>query len=258
MSLVDLRHLSSPQAAALAREAIGVVMVGAVEQHGPHLPLGTDSFITNALVRGVADLVAVDVVAAPPVFVGRSDHHLTFPGTVSLPPDVMNGVLGAHVAGLVGLGLARVALFSAHGGNFAALGAFAEGYRGPARVRAYADFGRFLAVMARAGADAGLVAPATDSHAGAYETSMVLALLGPGAVDDFSDVQGYTAAEEGWLERLQTGRIEDLSPTGVIGRPDGANAEAGRRILDALAAELADWMTGAFALERPSSVEARP
>ena len=257
MSLVDLRRLTSDEAASLDEDAVGVVQIGAIEQHGPHLPLGTDAFITEALVSAVAEMVPTQVVAAPPIFPGRSDHHLGFAGTISLPAEVLDGLLIAYVSMLCGLGLSKVMLFSAHGGNFGALASFAGAYRGPATVRAYDDFRRFLDVMARAGSEAGLDAPATDSHAGAYETSLVLALNGPEAVRDFSSVEGYTAGEDGWLARLQRGRIENLSPSGVIGRPAGASADVGARILDALAAELADWLTRTFARSTPADAGSR-
>jgi creatinine amidohydrolase len=143
----------------------------------------------------------------------------------------------------------RVALFSAHAGNFAALRTFAErGGHGALEVRAYGDAERLLAVLARAGREAGLDAPGTDSHAGAYETSLVLSLLGEDRVREFDSIEGYTAGEPGWLERLAAEGVEQLSPNGVIGRPRGANAAAGSRILEALSAELAGWLIEVFGL----------
>jgi creatinine amidohydrolase len=254
VTYVDLRGLTSSQAAALDAGAIGIVPVGACEQHGPHLPLGTDSLITEALVRDVAGRVAAPLVVAPLIAVGLSDHHAAFAGTVTLARETLFALVDAHVAAFARMGVRRVALLSAHGGNFAALAEAAGAAGSGVEVHAYADFARFLAVMADAGRAAGLDAPATDSHAGAYETSMVLALAGADAVGDFADVEGYTAAEDGWLERLSDG-VEQLSPTGVIGRPAGATAAVGVRVLDALAGEIADWLGRTFALE-PAAMSA--
>jgi creatinine amidohydrolase len=255
VTYVDLRGLTSPQAAALDARAIGIVPVGACEQHGPHLPLGTDSLITEALVRDVAGRVAAPLVVAPLIAVGLSDHHAAFAGTVTLARETLFALVEAHVAAFARMGVRRVALLSAHGGNFAALGeAAGAAVESGVEVHAYADFARFLAVMAGAGRAAGLDAPATDSHAGAYETSMVLALAGAEAVGDFADVEGYTAAEDGWLERLSDG-VQQLSPTGVIGRPAGATAAVGARVLDAVAGEMADWLGRTFALE-PAAMSA--
>jgi creatinine amidohydrolase len=256
VTFVDLRRLTSPQAAALDARAIGIVQVGACEQHGPHLPLGTDSLVTEALVRDVAERVAEPAVVAPLIAVGLSDHHAAFAGTVTLARDTLFALVEAHVAAFARMGVRRVALVSAHGGNFAALAEAAGAAAGHgAEVHAYADFERFLAVMAGAGRAAGLSAPETDSHAGAYETSMVLALAGAGAVGDFAEVEGYTAAEDGWLERL-SGGVQALSPTGVIGRPAGATAAVGVRVLDALAGEIADWLGRTFGLEPVTSAAA--
>jgi creatinine amidohydrolase len=247
VTYVDLRSITSAEASALPAGAIGVVQVGALEQHGPHLPLCTDDLITEAVVRRVAERVAVPLVVAPLVAVGLSDHHAAFPGTVTLERAVFDGLLEAHVAAFARMGVRRVALVSAHGGNFRALGELADRLRAPdLDVRAYADFARFLQVMAAAGRDAGLDAPPTDSHAGAYETSMVLAIAGDDAVREHASVEGYTANEDGWLERLQRDGVGALSPIGVIGRPAGANAEAGHGELDALADEVAAWLVAAF------------
>jgi creatinine amidohydrolase/Fe(II)-dependent formamide hydrolase-like protein len=246
MSHVDLRHVTSAEVARFGPAAVGVLQVGATEQHGPHLPIGTDAFITEALVRTAAERVQEPVLVAPLINVGRSDHHLSFTGTISVPADVFDGLLEAHHRAFAAAGVSRVALVSAHAGNFAALRAFADRH-GP-DVQAYDDLGRFLAVMGEAAREVGLHPPQTDSHAGAYETSIILSLLGPAHVREFADVEGYTAAEPGWLERIGREGIAALSPSGVIGRPAGASAPAGLRILDALAAELAGWLTQTFRL----------
>jgi len=255
LTFVDLRRLTSPQAAALDGRTVGVVEVGACEQHGPHLPLATDNLITEALVREAAERVVEPVVVAPLVAVGLSDHHAAFAGTVTLTRETLLSVVDAHVAAFARMGVRRVALLSAHGGNFAALGD-AAARASAAEVHAYTDFAGLLATMAKAGRAAGLDAPATDSHAGAYETSMVLAIEGEDAVGAFDAVEGYVAAEEGWLERL-AGGVHELSPTGVVGRPAGATAAVGVRILDALAEEIAGWLARTFGLAAREAATAR-
>jgi creatinine amidohydrolase len=249
MSYVELRYLTSAEASSFGGEAVGLIQVGATEQHGPHLPIGTDSVMTAAIVRAAAEQLEEPLLVAPLIEVGRSDHHLSFPGTISVPEGAFQELLAAHAEAFAAAGVVRVALFSAHAGNFAALQAFAgRDDRGALDVRAYADAARFLAVLARAGGEAGLDAPATDSHAGAYETSVMLELLGGDRVRSFDSVEGYTADEPGWLGRLGSEGIERLSANGVIGRPRGANAAAGARILEALATELSGWLIEAFRL----------
>ena len=249
MTFVELGALTSPEAAELAGDAVGIVQVGAVEQHGPHLPLRTDCLITEAVVRGVADRVAEPLVVAPLIAAGLSDHHARFPGTVTLPREVLGGVVEAHIAAFARMGMRRVALLSAHGGNFRALDDIASASLiSGVEVHAYGDFERFLRVMAQAGREAGLDPPETDSHAGAFETSMVLALAGPEAVGEIESVEGYTAAEPGWLGRMTRDGVDALSGTGVLGRPAGATAAAGAREIDALCDEIAGWLTATFRL----------
>jgi creatinine amidohydrolase len=249
VTFVDLGSLTSPETSALAGDAIGVVQVGAVEQHGPHLPLRTDCLITEAVVRGAAERVAEPVVVAPLIPAGLSGHHIRFPGTVTLRRDVFDGVIEAHIEVFARMGVRGVALLSAHGGNFAALADIAAASLvSGVDVHAYGDFMRFLQVMAAAGRGAGLDPPETDSHAGAFETSMVLALAGDLVAADVGSVDGYTAAEPGWLARMQSDGVDALSSTGVIGRPAGATAVAGEREIAALADEIAGWLVTTFGL----------
>jgi creatinine amidohydrolase len=144
-----------------------------------------------------------------------------------------------------------VALFSAHGGNFGALAALAEEYAGHERLRVvgHADMGAYVQVMLRAAAGAGLEVPETDIHAGGLETSQILHLVGEDRITVAPDLEGYVAAEPGWLERLMVDGIKAVSPNGVLGRPAGATAAAGQAICAALADELAAWIAEQLELE---------
>src|SRR5205823_9336517 len=125
-----------------------------------------------------------------------STHHLGFPGTLTLPPDVLAGALDALVEAFAGMGVERVAVVSAHGGNFAFLGEYAAARD---RVAAYSDLDGFLAVMFEAARELGVEPPETDVHAGALETSLALHLF-PELVGETAGVDGLLAAEPGWLE----------------------------------------------------------
>jgi creatinine amidohydrolase len=146
------------------------------------------------------------------------------------------------------MGIRKIAVISAHGGNFRFAGELAAEWGGEARVAAYADLGRFLDVCLRASAEAGLPLPETDVHAGGMETSMMLAAF-PELVRPFDGVTGYTAAEPGWLERVFDG-IHTLSETGVLGDVRGANAAAGEAMFTALADELADFFARELDVDR--------
>ena len=260
MTYVPLAQLTWPDAEALrGQRAVGLIPTGAIEQHGPHLPLATDAIIAEYLAREIAGRLVEPVVVAPVLPGGISSHHLEFPGTVDLGEDVFTGYLRAYVDTLTRLGIEDIALFSAHGGNFAVLGRFAADHAqagGGGRVIAYTDLARYLAVMMSGGESVGLTAPETDAHAGGLETSQMMFLLGEDAIQ-VPEAEGYTAAEPGWMDRLFAEGMKALTPIGVLGRVQGASAKAGKAISEALADELALWIADSFELAAPQLQAAR-
>jgi creatinine amidohydrolase len=239
MSYIDLQTLTWPEAERLGADgAVGLVALASLEQHGPHLPLATDSLLGERLAHDVAERLPGPVVVAPVVRGGLSTHHLGFPGTVTVPPDAYRALVVAFLEGLERMGIERIAVFSSHGGNFGFVQELVDGYTGAATLAGYSDLLRFLEVMMAAAAEKGLQAPETDVHAGGLETSMMLAAYAD-TVRPFDGVVGYTAAEPGWLERIFTEGIRPVSESGVLGDLAGASAEVGEALFDALADELA-------------------
>jgi creatinine amidohydrolase len=250
---IELQDLTSAEAARLVEgsRVVGLIGLGAVEQHGPHLPLATDAIIAKHLSDAVADRLAAPVLVAPVLPGGLSTHHLGFAGTVDLAPTVVGGFVDALLSTMAELGVADVALFSAHGGNFGLLGEIVERYAShpSLRVIAYTDIARYLDVMMRAAATEGLEAVSCDAHAGALETSQILHILGADRISVPDGLEGYVAAEPGWYERLGADGMKALSPNGVLGRPADATAAAGAAICAALAEELAGWIARSFELQ---------
>jgi creatinine amidohydrolase len=253
---VELELLTSAEAGRLASggRVVGLIGTGAVEQHGPHLPLGTDAIIARHLAGEIAARLRETVVVAPVLPGGMSAHHLAFPGTVDLGGDLFAGYVRALLSTMDRLGIRDVALFSAHGGNFARIAELAAEYDGHERLRviAYADLMGYIEVMSGAAARTGLEAVACDAHAGALETSQMLFLHGPERIRFAPDLEGYVAAEPGWLERLAAEGIDALSANGVLGRPADATAQAGAAICAALADAIAEWMARELGLEAPA------
>ena len=256
MTYVSLEQLTWPDAEALrGRRAVGLIPTGAIEQHGPHLPLATDAIIAEYLAREIAGRLVEHVVVAPVLPGGMSAHHLEFPGTVHLGEDVFSGYIRAYVDTMTKLGIEEIGVFSAHGGNFGLIGRLAAEYAqavGGCRVVAYTDLARYLAVMMSSAETVGLTAPETDAHAGGLETSQMMFLLGEDAIQ-VPETEGYTAAEPGWMDKLFAEGMKALTPIGVLGRVEGASAKAGKAICDALADELAAWLADAFQLDTPLS-----
>jgi creatinine amidohydrolase len=242
MSYVRMTGLTWPEAEQL-EDAIGLIPTGAVEQHGPHLPLGTDCFIAEELARRIAERLADPVVVAPALPGGLSTHHLAFPGTVTLPEDVFTGVLDAYVAAFERMGIRRVAIITGHGGNLGFLGHYEEAHAAKGsgtRLIGHHDFAGYVEAMFAGAQAAGFDPPATDVHAGGVETSQGLALF-PQLVRPH-DLTGYVADEDGWQERMFSDGIDAVTPIGVLGDPSRASAEVGEAVFAHLADYLAGWI----------------
>jgi creatinine amidohydrolase len=213
-----LDAMTWPELSALASGLLLAVPLGATEQHGPHLPFGTDTTVAAAL----ADRLAAardDVVVAPAVPYGSSGEHAAFPGTLSIGGPALEMLLVELVRSADAF--AGVVLVSGHGGNAAPLRAAA------ARL---GEEGRQVLAWAPA-------VPGGDAHAGRTETSLLLA-LDPGSVRAGAAEPGNTRPLAELLPTLQADGVAAVSANGVLGDPTGADAREGARLLDAMAAEL--------------------
>jgi creatinine amidohydrolase len=213
--------LTWPQARARGGRVL-VVPLGATEQHGPHLPLSTDTDVARALAARLAGRRA-DVDVAPAVPYGASGEHAGFPGTLSVGQEALELLLVELVRSATST-WRRVVLLSAHGGNAAPL------RRAVARLRAESR-------------DVRAWSPSWpgDAHAGRTETSLQLA-LSPQRVLLAHAVAGATAPLADLLPQLTAGGVAAVSPTGVLGDPAGASAAEGERLLDAAVDALHRWL----------------
>lgn len=160
---------------ALAPEAVAVLPVGAVEQHGPHLPTGTDALVADAVARAACEQLPDGVTAllAPTLAYGSSDHHLPFGGTLSLSPATLAAVLGDLLRSLRAGGCERALIVNAHGGNAEICGAVAQ-----AAAIEHDMLAAAVSYWRVSTPPAPLAGRPFPGHAGAYETSLVLALAG--------------------------------------------------------------------------------
>ncbi|KNX37895.1 mycofactocin biosynthesis peptidyl-dipeptidase MftE [Luteipulveratus halotolerans] len=204
----------SPQVADAA--PLVLVPVGSVEQHGPHLPLGTDTLVAQAVAARAAALVddpEHPVTVAPAIAFGASGEHEGFAGTVSIGQDALGAVV--LELGRSACRWARgVVLVNAHGGNAVPLARAVE------RLRFE---GRAVAWVAAGVADG-------DAHAGRTETSLMLHLLPDAVRLDLAEA-GPTAPVSTMLGRLRAGGVHEVSPNGVLGDPAGATAAEGGHVL---------------------------
>ena len=195
-----------------------LVPLGSLEQHGPHLPLDTDTRIAVAVATGAAG-GREGVAVAPPLAFGSSGEHAAFAGTLSIGTRALRELL-VELGRDAGRDWDALLFVNGHGGNVDALRAAV------ARLRSEGCRCEALSVSPACG----------DAHAGVTETSLMLH-LDPGAVRLDLAEPGERRPVGELMDRLRADGVRSVSPNGVLGDPRGATAAEGRRLFDELIVE---------------------
>jgi creatinine amidohydrolase len=240
----NFAYLNWKQVDALPRDSTLLVLpTAAIEQHGYHLPLATDTLINNLLLGHALSKLPTDLsaYALPPVHYGKSNEHAGFPGTLSVSASTFMAVLHDLGASLSAAGFQKLVLYNTHGGNTALIDVMARDLRAEFGLRTFALHGSggisFEGLNAQE--------KAYGFHAGEVETALLLASV-PELVDRSAYTVNYIAdiskpemllpenapATFAWLTR-------DIASSGVMGDPRPATAENGARWLDEAATRLA-------------------
>ena len=227
---VCLERMSWPEIESAIGEGktTAIVVAGSSEQHGPHLPEGTDAMIGEGLGIRLAWKLG-NALVAPVIRPGCSDHHLAFAGTVSISPELLLGIIDAYVASLRRHGFRHFFIFASHGGNFPVLARMVE--RGlPPDVVVVSDLGNFAGVMLGALRRFGRESK-TIPHADASETGEML-VLHPDLVHMDRAEAGYVGEVDPVL--LMEQGLKAFTKNGVLGDPVGATEEMGEEVLESL------------------------
>lgn len=227
-----------------AKDAVVVLPVASMEQHGPHLPVGVDTILCGGVCRLAAERADTDVVVAPTLWCGLAEHHMAFGGTFTFDIPTYRAVLLALLKSIERHGFHRVVIVNGHGGNIAALAAFLPDFARETSLQVRATTYFLLAQEA--------MAPFMDDqvsvlHACEVETSMMM-VLAPETVrqDRLPEAFGMLGADLTALTRPTVGRYQpfrEMTQTGVIGDARKATPAKGTAFLDAAADALAKLLS---------------
>jgi creatinine amidohydrolase len=235
---VELLEMTWPQVAALSRDTPVVVPIAALEQHGRHMPLFTDSLLLGEVMHRIKEPLKERVLFTPLMWLGNSHHHLDFPGTMSASPRVYLDLLIDLAENLIAHGFRRIVLLNGHGGNIVPAQQALFELRQKTRQRA--DLLLLSTTYWTAGTRTGPIDPSLKQtqmgHACEFETSMMLRIR-PELVGDYHgaiDVpwgRAFAPASRAWITK-------DRTVPGHIGYPQHASAEKGEILFRAFTADV--------------------
>jgi creatinine amidohydrolase len=207
-----------------------IVCFGSHEQHGRHLPLGTDAFFGDRIGEGLAK--RLDAFLAPVYRVGCSQHHMGFPGTITLTSETFGKLVCDTAQSLSQHGFEKILLIPTHGGNFKPLEDAVKnmGAIEGCEVLTFTDLNGLIERMYQSSGERGISKGQAGIHAGEWETSLMLSLK-PEMVKMNETIAGYTGDFRAIKDRIFDG-LHLIDKNGVLGDPTLANGSRGRSYLD--------------------------
>jgi creatinine amidohydrolase len=208
-----------------------IVMLAAMEQHGPHLPIGTDTYLGYATGERLARRLG-DALVAPVVTIGYSVGHLPMAGTISIAESTLEAVIGDVCRSLAHHGFREIILLCSHGGNYRAIRTILSRLReehGDIRISTLTDFDEWLEQMTKFAAREGLDMARLGVHAAQGETSLMLAYR-PELVQMEKACEGFIGdASIRWRSKVPP-PMDTMSPTGILGDARGSTAALGEKM----------------------------
>ena len=237
-----LHEITREEAARRAPGALAVLPVGATEQHGPHLPLGTDFLIVEHVTRAAAQeaRASIDVLVAPTFQIGSSHHHLPFGGTISLSTERYYGALRDMTETLIQSGFRRIFIVNGHGGNHELIQLVIRdlALRHACNLAAASYWDLAREPLAEHAPDLRQRLP---GHAGVFETSLIMALRPELVANPLPhrspEELARTTVPPAPFRAERHGFWKSID--GYTDSPDQASAERGQRFLEIVVAAVA-------------------
>ena len=237
-----LAEMNWPAVAALSKDTPVVIPLAALEQHGHHLPLFTDSLLVGEIARRAEQQLHDSVLFAPVMWLGNSEHHMDFPGTMSASPRTYIDLVVDMIENFIAHGFRRIVLVNGHGGNNVPgqQATFEVRQRHRTRDDLLLLFACYWALGAQPRQSDPSLEQSAMGHACEWETSMILALR-PELVGDYR--QAKTVDPAGPFDPAQRAWItKDRSAAGHIGNPAVASAHKGKALLDLFTADVVNLL----------------
>jgi creatinine amidohydrolase len=254
---IFLAEMTWPEVEERLKESnIAIIPVGSTEQHGPALPLNNDIFTAYTLAKMAVDQVKEDVkpVIMPPIPFGVSEHHMGFPGTISLRPETFINVIVDVCKSLIHHGFKKIVIVNGHGGNDASLSIAA------AKVKR--ETGAFVTIVNWWTLAGDIIQKVVNSplfHACETETSVALA-IGQNVYMDKTVKEIPQTAMPNFLKYDLFAKppvveipidMKSLTKSGVIGDATRASPEKGKQIVDVVVSRLAEFLRELKSLQQP-------
>jgi len=220
-----------------------IIPVGSTEQHGPHLPLGTDTLQTIDMVRFTAmrlESEGVKVVPGPAIPFGLAPYHMDFPGTISLRPETFHALLMDICRCLIGHGFRNMYLFLGHGGNWGAMQIVAHELTRETGANVVAlnwlpylhkEYPKILKLNDSSHAGEGETSRSLVSHPGLVLRERMQVLMMKEKADELEG-EDHPLIGGGVLNGNRS--MKDATPIGSMGNPTVATAETGQKVYDVI------------------------
>lgn len=219
-----------------------VIPVGSHEQHGPHLTLDTDSDIAYEISKGAMDKVKVPCSVLPTLFVGISEHHMNYPGTLTLKPETLKNVINDIVHSLYRHGIRKVLIINAHGGNQSILASTIDSLG--SELEGNYVLANYWSLISDTIYKITNVNPGDADHAGELETSLKM-YFSPEDVREDLIVPGEAKGNNYWKPEAMSNKIttfksfDSFTKYGHIGNPTKSSKEIGEKSLELITTEVA-------------------